>query len=165
MRQIDLDKSFRRGSRAYQVAERLMTGQPVERQQLVSELGVALTTVNRVVDVLREQGATIDRTSNGRRAIFQVVAADPNARHVRLPELDAEAQLISDVLLGDAHVVTLRAGRDQYRGVASEPVRVGDEGHVVGVMKDGSDVTLMVEVPGRKRVQLQAIQNVSEEGG
>ena len=56
---INLDALFRTGSAARRIAERLMTGKPQSRAQLVAGLGTSVTTVNRVVAQLEKAGAII----------------------------------------------------------------------------------------------------------
>lgn len=165
MRQIDLDRYFQHGSGAYQVAERLLTGQVVESHEVAAEVGVARTTVNRVVDVLREAGATIIRDRQGKRATFQLVGTtEPRSRR-RLPELDAEGMLVADELVGPAHVVTVQFGRERYRGVSAGAVAVGTEVKVSGLMRDGSETSLYLTLPGGKRLRLDAAMSLGGDEG
>ena len=72
---INLDALFRTGSAARRIAERLMTGKPQSRSQLVAGLGTSVTTVNRVVAQLEKAGAIITREigSDGKQAVFRLV--------------------------------------------------------------------------------------------
>ena len=72
---INLDALFRPGSAARRIAERLMTGKPQTRSQLVAGLGTSVTTVNRVVAQLEKAGAIMTREigADGRQAVFRVV--------------------------------------------------------------------------------------------
>ena len=74
---VNLDALFRPGSAARKIAERLMTGKPQTRYELVEGqgLGTSVTTVNRVVAHLEKAGAIItgEIASDGRQAVFRLV--------------------------------------------------------------------------------------------
>ena len=82
---INLDFLFRPGSAARRIAERLMTGKPQTRYELVDGLGTSVTTVNRVVPQLEKAGAIVTREigSDGRQAVFRVVDVTGQKRLAR----------------------------------------------------------------------------------
>ena len=78
---------FRPGSGARKIADRLMTGKPQTKYELVEGLGTSVTTVYRVVARLEEAGAIITRDigTDGRQTVFRVV--DVSASRVARPYL------------------------------------------------------------------------------
>ena len=84
---INLDDLFRPASAARRIAERLMTGKPRTRAQLVEGLGTSVTTVNRVVAQLEKAGAIITREvgADGRQAVFRRGRRDRAKRGAPVP--------------------------------------------------------------------------------
>lgn len=161
MDMIDLDRTFRADSRARRVAERLLSGQSLTRQELASEAGVPRSAVNRVVEQLQALGAVVERDIVNREATFRVVGSVPAHERIRLPELDSEGQLVADELVGPVHMVTAQVGRRRFRGIAPGPVRVGDGVRVVGILREGPDAVVFLDrLSNGKRLRLSAVQGV-----
>ncbi len=163
---INLNKYFRRDSHARTIAERLMTGKPRTRQELTEDLGVSVTTVNRVVDILEEAGAIVTRTiaEDGRQARFHVVAvAEPKARR-RFPNIEDEVEVTGAYKIGDAVMIEIASDRASFRGqlrTLSKFIPVGANGKVNGINSTGdglADVQLRV---GDKNLVIEALQNVT----
>ncbi len=71
---VDLDTLFRKQSKARTVAERLLSGKPQSRQELVAGLELSMTTVPRVVEALESAGVVVERTTDRtRQAVYRVV--------------------------------------------------------------------------------------------
>lgn len=117
--EIDLDKHFRDGSKARKVAEMLLTGEPYTRQELSDGArGVAVTTVNRVAEVLEENGCTVTRSTapDGKQAVFRVVAVDQPKR-IKYPSLADEARVVRAEMIGDDIVVdVVTTDKSKFRG-------------------------------------------------
>lgn len=98
-----LDGLFRKESKARIVAERLMSGKPQSRADLVRGLDLSLTTVPRVVDALQSVGVSVERrTDRSRQAVYRVVGT---------PVAEVHDETVGEVVARYAHV-------------AGEPVRV-----------------------------------------
>ncbi len=135
---INLDTLFRSGSAARKVAERLMTGKPQTRYELVEGLATSVTTVNRVVAQLEEAGAIITREigSDGRQAVFRLV--DVTAARAKRPYLHIgdRVRVVAARLSGDDMLIDVSAGKDTYRGVVRgviTNVNIGNYATVQGI--------------------------------
>jgi predicted ArsR family transcriptional regulator len=119
VRTINLDAMFRSTSGARRIADRLMTGKPQTKYELVEGLNVSVTTVYRVVDRLEQAGAIITREigSNGRQTIFRLV--DVSERRATRPYLQVgeRVRVVAARVSGDDMLVDVATGRDTYRGV------------------------------------------------
>jgi hypothetical protein len=116
---IDLDQLFRADSKARKVAERLLTGGEVSRQDLSAEFKVAVTTINRVVEALEGAGATVRRDLNGRRATFQVTAIGPPRKERPYPMLGSKANIMRAEMIGTEVVVDFVSEGFRYRGTVT----------------------------------------------
>lgn len=72
---VELDSLFRRNSKARTVAERLLSGKQMTRQELVEGLSLSQTTVPRVIDQLESVGVKVARDTDPhtRHASYRVV--------------------------------------------------------------------------------------------
>lgn len=72
---VELDNLFRKNSKARTVAERLLSGKQMTRQELVEGLSLSQTTVPRVIDQLESVGVKISRDTDPhtRHASYRVV--------------------------------------------------------------------------------------------
>jgi biotin operon repressor len=72
---VELDSLFRKNSKARTVAERLLSGKQMTRQELVEGLSLSQTTVPRVIDQLESVGVKVARDTDPhtRHASYQVV--------------------------------------------------------------------------------------------
>lgn len=160
MSEVDLSR-FRQGSEARRVAERLLTGRRMTRGQLAN--GSALATVNRVIQILEEQGVKVSRDVDGREATFQVVAFEDPKGKVRIPSLDEEVTLVRDELLAGEHAIDFVTStgarfRGVYPGMSSVPP-VGTKAVVTGVARDGQEASVVLDT-GKKRVRVESVQLV-----
>lgn len=168
MPQINLDSRFRRDSAARRVAERLLTGRPASREELVADDGVSVTTVNRVVEILEEEGARIIREVNERQAVFQVVEVREPRKRLAFPELDAEGVIVKDELVGGDHVVEFSSDDKRFRGVfeagagAMRLPPVGTTVLVDGVLRGERDSAVVVlRSPNGRKIRLTGAQNIT----
>jgi hypothetical protein len=169
---INLDTLFRPGSAARKTAERLMTGKPQTRYELVEGLGTSVTTVNRVVAQLEGAGAIITREigSDGRQAIFRLV--DVTTAKAKRPYLHIgdRARVVAARLSGDDMLIDVSAGKDTYRGVVRgviTNVNMGSYAVVQGVERvDDTLSNVRFEVHGStsgdRMVVLESVRNVTE---
>ena len=104
---------FQRGSKARTVAERLLTGAAHEKVELAEQVGVNPETVNRVIDMLRREGARIERTEHGRRAIFRVIGWGPHP----FPSVRDLARITGAEVRGDDLAVSFTTEAGPFRGV------------------------------------------------
>ena len=117
---INLDGLFRPGSAARKIAERLLTGEPQARSQLVAGLGTSVTTVNRVVAQLEKAGAIVTREigADGRQAVFRVVdVTGPKAARPYL-HLGDQVRVVAASVSGDDMLIDVSVDKHTYRGVA-----------------------------------------------
>lgn len=146
---LDLDELFRPDSAARKVAESLLTGGEISRQELSTQHKVAVTTVNRVVAALEEAGATIKRDTKGRHATFQVVSVGPPPVRNPYPMLGAKARLVRADVLGENVVVDFVVDDSRYRGTLATVVKgqvpVGLSGTITSVNLE-SDHTATVKI-------------------
>lgn len=161
---INLDELFREDSAARRVAERLLTGRPMTRQELAEPDGIAVSSVNRVVERLEEAGAVILRDVDNRQAVFQVVEIRSPRRRNQAPQLDEEGKIISDQLVGDDRVIEVRVEKKRYRGInhgLANPPSVGTEIIVEGVARDGDETTVTFRASNGRKFQLDYVQNTT----
>lgn len=74
--EVDLDKIFRKGSKARVVAEMLLDGKAHSRQDLATKADVSATTIPRVIDLLRTKAGVRLETmvgETGRDSVYRVV--------------------------------------------------------------------------------------------
>ncbi len=165
---IDLDKHFRRDSKARKVAEALLTGKPMTRQELSSRAGgVAITTINRVVEVLEECGATIVRSiaEDGRQARFTFTQMGKPRSKNTYPSLQQEAQIIRAEWVGGNVMIDFIAGNSRYRGLLATLTRtppLGKKATVTGVqLQAEGQADVVLSTPGQKPMQVAHVQNVT----
>jgi hypothetical protein len=169
---INLDALFRSGSAAHKVAERLMTGKPQSRNELVAGLGTSVTTVNRVVAQLEGAGAIITREigSDGRQAVFRLV--DVTTAKSKRPYLHIgdRVRVVAARLSGDDMLIDVSSGKDTYRGVVRgviTNVNMGSYAVVQGIERvDDTLSNVRFEVHGStsgdRMVVLESVRNVTE---
>jgi len=169
---INLDAMFRPGSGARKIADRLMTGKPQTKYELVEGLGTSVTTVYRVVARLEEAGAIITRDigTDGRQTVFRVV--DVSASRVARPYLHIgdRARVVAARLSGDDMLIDVSTGRDTYRGVARgiiTNVNMGSYATVQGIERvDDTLSNVRFEVHGTtsgdRMVVLESVRNVTD---
>jgi hypothetical protein len=165
---IDLDQHFRRDSGARSVAERLLTGRPATRQQLVGDR-VGITTVNRVVAVLEQAGATIERSLDGRQIVYRVGTFSGPKKPYPFPQLDERGRLVKQELIGNERVVEFEVDSGmRFRGVLDHKITalppVGTEILVAGIARDQNRDcgTITLETQLGERIQLEAAQGVAK---
>jgi predicted ArsR family transcriptional regulator len=158
---INLDKYFRRDSVARQIAERLLTGETINRQEVSQALDVSVTSVNRVVGALEEAGAKFRRDLDGRQATFRLVSVGDPRRKKEYPPVGAEARIVGLEMLGDTMMVTFDADNARFRGAMSNLQQPPlSKGEVTGVNKEGANVLVTLSISG-KTVRLLNVHNVA----
>jgi DNA-binding Lrp family transcriptional regulator len=167
---INLDALFRSGSAARRIAERLMTGKPQTRSQLVEGLGTSVTTVNRVVAQLEKAGAIITREIDGKQAVFRVVdVTGPKGARPYL-HLGDQVRVVAARLSGDDMVVDVSVDRHTYRGVVRgvvTNVNLGGYATVQGIeLVDDTLSNVRFEAHGAtsgdRMVVLESVRNVTD---
>jgi predicted ArsR family transcriptional regulator len=116
---VNLDDLFHANSSARKIAERLMTGKPQTRYQLVEGLGTSVTTVNRVVAQLEKAGVIVTREigSNGRQAVFRMVeVAAPKVERPYL-HIGDQVRVVAARISGDDMLIDTTVDKYTYRGV------------------------------------------------
>lgn len=120
-----LDVLFRKESKARVVAERLLTGKPQSRAELVKGLDLSLTTVPRVVEALTSAGIGVERfTTRSRQAVYRVVGSPLNtanddvvARYVHAAGEPVRVKVTKvEVIDGAVWVEWTRERAGSYRG-------------------------------------------------
>lgn len=146
---IELDDLFRPDSKARRVAEALLTGGELSRQDLSNEFSVAVITINRVVGALEGKGATVRRGLDGKQPTFQVVSIGPPPVENPYPKLGADAKIIRAEMLGNDVVVDFVVDTARYRGTLAHllkgPMPLGLTATVVSVNLE-SDSTATVKL-------------------
>lgn len=112
---VQLDTLFRKNSKARTVAERLLSGKQMTRQELVEGLSLSQTTVPRVVDQLESIGVKVARDT------------DPHTRHasyrvVQVGGVQAEHPTAGKVLSRYTH----QSGDDMSVTITKIEVEGGD---------------------------------------
>ena len=169
---INLDAIFRSGSAARRIAERLMTGKPQTRSQLVEGLGTSVTTVNRVVAQLEKAGAIVTREigSDGKQAVFRVVdVTTPKVARLYL-HLGDRVRVVAARLSGDDMLIDVVTGKDTFRGVVRgvvTNVNLGGYATVQGIeLVDDTLSNVRFEVHGAtsgdRTVVLESVRNVTD---
>jgi predicted ArsR family transcriptional regulator len=170
---IRVDAMFRAGSGARRIAERLMTGKPQTKYELVKGLDTSVTTVYRVVARLEEAGAIITRRigPDGRQTVFQLV--EVSARRVARPylHLGDSVRVVAARLSGDDMLIDVSSGKDIYRGVVRgvvTNVNMGSYAIVQGIERvDNALSNVRFEVhsttSGDRVVVLESVRNVTDE--
>ncbi len=169
---ISLDALFRPGSAARRIAERLMTGKPQTRSQLVAGLGTSVTTVNRVVAQLERAGAIITREigSDGRQAVFRVVdVTGPKAARPYL-HLGDQVRVVAALVSGDDMLIDVSVDKHTYRGVVRgvvTNVNLGGYATVQGIeLVDETLSNVRFEShradSGDRTVVLESVRNVTD---
>ena len=169
---INLDTLFRSGSAARRIAERLMTGKPQTRYQLVEGLGTSVTTVNRVVAQLEKAGAIITREigSDGKQAVFRVVdVTGPKAARPYL-HLGDRVRVVAARLSGDDMLIDVSVDKHTYRGVVRgvvTNVNLGGYATVQGIeLVDDTLSNVRFEAHGAtsgdRMVVLESVRNVTD---
>jgi DNA-binding Lrp family transcriptional regulator len=169
---INLETLFRSGSAARKIAERLMTGKPQTRNELVEGLGTSVTTVNRVVAQLEKAGAIITREigSDGRQAVFRLVdVTTPGSKRPYL-HIGDRVRVVAARLSGDDMLIDVSSGKDTYRGVVRgviTNVNMGSYAMVQAVERVDdtlSDVRFEVHgsTSGDRMVVLESVRNVTD---
>jgi hypothetical protein len=105
-----------------------MTGVPLTRNELAAgtlkERGVrkpqpvSVTTVNRVVQVLEQEGCVISRDREGREVVFQLRHVGTPKRAVSFPNLAEQATFTRIELVGSQFVVDFAVGKRHFRGIS-----------------------------------------------
>jgi biotin operon repressor len=163
---IKLDDHFRADSSARVVAERLLTGRPQTRQELVDGLGISVTTVNRVVELLTEAGATIvrDVADDGRQARFRVVDVQAPRTQTRFPSLGDELEIVGAWRVGEATMIDLKGDGSVYRGELKTLLRMVPLGmrstvQRVALASAGQADVLLSD--GEQDLQVDSLRNVT----
>jgi predicted ArsR family transcriptional regulator len=116
---VNLDALFRPDSSARKIADRLMTGKPQTRYELVDGLGTSVTTVNRVIAQLEKAGAIITREigSDGRQAVFRLVeVTNPKVGRPYL-HIGDQVRVVAARISGDDMLIDTTVDKYTYRGV------------------------------------------------
>ena len=169
---VNLDALFRPGSAARKIAERLMTGKPQTRYELVEGLGTSVTTVNRVVARLEKAGAIITReiASDGRQAVFRLVeVTSPKGGRPYL-HIGDRVRVVAARVSGDDMLIDATVDKYTYRGVLRgvvTNVNIGGYATVEAVERvDGTLSNVRFEAhgttSGERVVVLESVRNVTE---
>jgi HTH domain len=168
---INLDDLFRSGSNARKIAERLMTGKPMSRNQLVDGLGTSVTTVNRVVAVLQKAGAIVTREvgGDGKQAVFRLVEVTAPKTERPYLQLGDKVRVVAARLSGDDMLLDVSVGKYTYRGVVRgviTNVNMGGFATVVGIERvDDTLANVRFEVHGTttgdRIVVLESVRNIT----
>lgn len=164
---INLDDHFRADSSARVVAERLLTGRPQTRQELVEGLGISVTTVNRVVELLAEAGATVVRETapDGRQAQFRVVDVRSPRNATRFPGLGDELTITGAFRIGDSTMIDLEGDGSRYRGELKSLMRMVPLGRIVtvrGIRAAGDGLADMEFAdPDNRSVKVDSVRNTT----
>jgi DNA-binding Lrp family transcriptional regulator len=168
---INLDDLFRAGSHARKIAERLMTGKPMSRNELVEGLNTSVTTVNRVVAMLQKAGAIITREigSDGKQAVFRLVEVTTPKTERPYLQLGDRVRVVAARLSGDDMLIDTSVGKYVYRGVVRgviTNVNLGGYATVVGIERvDDTLANVRFEVHGTtsgdRTVVLESVRNVT----
>ena len=165
--QINLDELFRQDSAARSVAERLMTGKPMSRQDLIDGLTTAVTTVNRVVEALRGAGVIVTRevATDGKSAIFQVVEVREPKTQRPFPNIVDELRLVGLNVSGDDMLVDFKVEKWIYRGVIKGMIfgaQMGSTYRVTGIdLIDDRLADIRIVGPTGNSVMVEAVRNVT----
>ncbi len=120
---IDLDKHFRPDSKAREVAEILLSGEPRLRQEIALDADVAVTNVNRVISVLEGAGASFIRTiaDDGHQVVIRLSAiGDPPRKNVA-PTVSSEARIVGASQQGDDVIIEFESEGVRWRGKMMKP--------------------------------------------
>jgi biotin operon repressor len=160
---INLDRYFRKDSSARKIAERFMTGEPVNRQAIAQELDVAVTSINRVVAALEEAGVKFSHDVEGRQAVFKMVSIGDPKQRKPYPGVGTDAQIVGLEMIGDALIVEFTADGARFRGrsLSVQQPTLG-KGEVTGVNKEDGDVMVGLRI-ANKQVRLANVANVAED--
>jgi biotin operon repressor len=163
---INLDVYFRKESAARTIAERLLTGSPQTRQELTDGLGVSVTTVNRVVEILTEAGAKVvrDVADDGRQARFRIVDVQAPKATTRFPTLDEEVEIIGAWKVGNATMIDLASDKSQYRGQLkslSKMIPLGKRGRITGIRSIDDGLAEFRIKTDDKELTVDAVRNVT----
>jgi DNA-binding Lrp family transcriptional regulator len=169
---VNLDGLFQANSSARKIAERLMTGKPQTRYELVEGLGTSVTTVNRVVSQLEKAGVIITREigPNGRQAVFRMV--EVTAPKVERPYLHIgdRVRVVAARISGDDMLIDTTVDKYTYRGVLHgvvTNVNIGGYATVQAVERvDDTLSNVRFEshgtTAGERVVVLESVRNVTE---
>jgi hypothetical protein len=113
--QISL-KRFRQGSAAHAMAVEILSGKRVTRPELAGKHSVSVTSVNRVLKVLEDEGAQITRDVVDREAVFQFVSVVTRPSQARLPGLQQRATIVRSEIFGDSIMLDFVVDDSRYRG-------------------------------------------------
>ena len=147
------EQRFRPGSQARRVALALLTGDPYTRQQLSDAAGgVSLPSVNRVVGMLEEAGARVERTLDrgGRQTVFRITGWG-SPKDNPFPRLSASARIVAAEIAEQAVMVdfTTEDGarfRGRLRGDLASRVPLGEQALVVRLdLDEPQDMTVKLQ--------------------
>ena len=142
---IDLDDITRPDSAARVVAQRLLTGKPLTREQLIDGLQTTRTTVNRLINAMTSRGAIFERTVNANnQAVFRLIDIEDPQLLRPFPLVGDKATVVGARLLGRDVVLDTAIDRHTYRGViglANAPT-IGQVGVITQVSLSDSGGTL-----------------------
>ena len=149
MKQINLDRYFRKDSKSRAVAEMLLSGEPKTRQAIAAEADVAVTNINRVLAVLETAGATFDRSiaDDGHNAVFKLKSIGDPRRTITAPMVGQQAKIVGAQELGEHVLVDFETSGMRWRGrmmSLERAVPFFKTGHVRAV--EGIDDALMVKL-------------------
>lgn len=164
---FDLDKYFRQDSKARVVAERLLEGKPLTRQELVKDLDLAVTSTNRVVDMLIAAGCIIERevAPDGRQTVFHFTGFGMPSSAKIPPQVGQKVTIVGGFMAGAAPMVDFKAGKSLYRGQMANlqrQVPLGLPG-TVRVVREVQEGVVDVEVlAGGKTMRIDSVRNVTD---
>lgn len=169
MAEINLDKHFRPDSSARRVAEKLLSGQPYTRQELVEDTHVSITSVNRVLEVLTTAGATFTRdiAEDGRQARFRLVSIGDPRLEKAYPTVSDEAKIVRAEIHGGDTMVDFVIGDVRFRGALqnlSKQPPLGKLARVTGVSLDKTGAAVVaLDIRGSAPLHIANVHNVSDE--
>ncbi len=164
---IDLDKHFRRDSEARKIATKLLSGKAYTRQQLVAGTRLSVTSVNRVVEVLTEAGASFSRdiAEDGRQARFRLVSIGDPKNAKPYPTVQDRAKIVRAEILGHETMVDFMVGAVRYRGALqglSKQAPLGKIAKIMGVSLDNAGAAVVaLDIDGKSTIKLADVHNVA----
>lgn len=166
---INLDRHFRPDSKARVIAERLLSGEPQTRQELVDGLDVSVTTVNRVAEVLSEAGASVIRqvAPDGRQAEFRVVSVGEPKHANQYPGLQDQAKFVGAEIVGSTLIVEFTTDKSRFRGTLKQLSRMPPLGKTAIIrsisLEDSGLADVVVQPAGEtKLLKIEAVRNVTD---
>ncbi len=161
-----LDRRFKPGSGARLVAEALLAGGPQNRHELHLRFGVPQPTVNRVVDMLTEEGCHFHRSMDGRQSVFTLTSIGTPPHPAPYPALKATAQMVGANMVDSSYVLDFVIGKFRYRGTLKHLLKgdlpIGQSGTVVATEAETETTcSTVLEFRGNRRLTLVGVKAVT----